>query len=276
MVKFTARCLPNTRRLRRRLYLFSILSIALNSHADLMAQGFIGIRLTPNFTSEPKVFNNSPANISTGTTPAIEAGIDYTRMLNKKWGLNAGVDFGGANWSYNLKAPLAAFEPAAPGEVNLSRFHEYLYNSISLNTVYKHPAKDGKIRLFAGPIFRFHHSQRAASSRRRVDNSSNYKYANDPDTGSESPAFLLIYPDEAQLLTILTAGIGYEHSINNKLDILLGLRSNWGLTSTSKSVMTLNMNNQLYKGSINTSSNFVGFDVAFRFKTFPKGTKGKF
>ena len=35
------------------------------------------------------------------------------------------------------------------------------------------------------------------------------------------------------------------------------------------------MNNQLYKGSINTSSNYVGFDVAFRFKIASKGFKSK-
>ncbi len=241
----------------------------------LKAQGFIGIRLTPNFIAEPTVFNNSPANISTGTSTAIEAGIDFTYMLNRKWGLSAGADFGGGNWSYNLKAPLAAFKPGASGDVNMSRFHNYLYNSASLNSIYKIPAKSSDIRIFAGPTFRFHHTQRVGSTRSRDNNNANYQYANDPAAESGTDDFLLVYPDNSQLITIMSAGVGYEHSVNNKLNILLGLRTNWGITSMSKSVMSISMNNQLYNGSINTSSNFVGFDLAFRFKTGSNVSKGK-
>lgn len=83
---------------RKRLFLLSLFSLALYPHDQIIAQGYIGIRVTPNFTAEPKVLNNSPANISTGTTTAIEAGIDYTYMLNRKWGLSTGTDFGGGNW----------------------------------------------------------------------------------------------------------------------------------------------------------------------------------
>lgn len=155
----------------------------------------------------------------------------------------------------------------------MSRFHNYLYNSATLNAVYKIPAKSSDIRIFAGPTFRFHHTQRIGSTRRRDNNNSDYQYANDPGAGSETDDFLLVYPDNARLLTIMSAGIGYEHSVNNKLNILLGLRTNWGITSMKESVMTINMNNQLYNGSINTSSNYVGFDVAFRFRTVSKNSK---
>lgn len=265
---------PFVRGLRRHLYLLSLLCLAIYPHNYLIAQSYIGIRVTPNFTADPKVLNNSPANISTGTTTAIEAGIDYTYMLNRKWGFSGGTDFGGGNWSYNLKAPLAAFQPGGSGEVNMSRFHTYLYNSGTLNAVCKIPGKNSDIRLFAGPTFRFHHSQRVGSSRRSDDNN-NSQYANDPGTGSGTPDFLLVYPDNGRLLTILSAGIGYEHTVNNNLDVLLGLRANWGLTSMAKSVMTIKMNNQFYRGSINTSSNYVGFDVALRLKTALKGSKRK-
>jgi len=236
-----------------------------------MAQGYIGVRVTPNFTAEPKVLNNSPANISTGTTTAIEAGLDYTYMLNQKWALSAGTDFGGGNWSYNFKAPLAAFDPSRSGEVNMSRFHTYLYNSGTLNAVYKIPGKSSNIRLFAGPTFRFHHSQRVGSSRKRDGNNKDNQNANDSGTDSGTPDFLLVYPNNGRLFTILSAGIGCDYAVNNNLDVLLGLRTNWGLISTTKSVMTINMNNQVYRGSINTSSNYIGFDVAFRFKTATKG-----
>lgn len=266
---------PLIRKIKRDLYFFFIFILAFFPHDYLNAQGFIGFRLTPNFSAEPKVLNSSPANISTGTSTAIEAGIDYTYMLNMKWGLSAGADFGGGNWSYNLKAPLAAFDPNGSGEVNMSRFHNYLYNSATLNAVYKIPAKSSDIRLFAGPTFRLNHSQRVGSTRRGNNNNSNYQYANDPATESGTDDFLLVYPDNARLLTIMSAGIGYEHSVNNKLNILLGLRTNWGITTMKESVMTINMNNQQYKGSINTSSNYLGFDVAFRFKTGVKVSKGK-
>ncbi len=259
---------------KRPLCLLSLLSLALFPQDHLLAQGYIGIRVTPNFTAEPKVLNNSPASISTGTTTAIEAGIDYTYMLNRKWGLSAGTDFGGGNWSYNLKAPLGAFG-SGPGEVNMSRFHNYLYNSGTLNAVYKISALGNDLRIFAGPTFRFHHSQRVGSTRKRNNNNDyNYLYANSPASGSDStPDFLMVYPDNARLLTIMSAGVGYEHTVNQNLDVLLGLRTNWGITSMSKSVMTLNMNGQLYGGSINTSSNYIGFDVALRFKTSSKNSK---
>jgi hypothetical protein len=263
------------RGLRKHLCLLSVISLALYPRDYLFAQGYIGIRVTPNFTAEPKVLNNSPASISTGTTTAIEGGIDYTYMLNRKWGLSAGTDFGGGNWSYNLKAPLASFG-SGPGEVNMSRFHNYLYNSGTLNAVYKISALGNDIRIFAGPTFRFHHSQRVGSTRKRNNNNNyNYLYADAPSSGSgsDTPDFLLVYPDNARLLTIMSAGIGYEHTVNPNLDVLLGLRTNWGITSMSKSVMTLNMNGQLYRGSINTSSNYIGFDVALRFKAATKNSK---
>ncbi|MEJ7693309.1 hypothetical protein [Daejeonella sp.] len=240
---------------------------------DLLAQGYIGIRLTPNFTAEPKVLNNSPANISTGTTTAIEAGVDYTHMLNRKWGLSAGTDFGGGNWSYNLKAPLTAFKGGGSGEVNMSRFHNYLYNSGTLNTVYKVSALGNDIRIFAGPTFRLNHSQRVGTTRRR-DNTRNEMYADATAAGSDMPDFSVEYPDNSRLITIMSAGVGYEHTINNNLDVMLGLRTNWGITSV-KSKVTLNMNDKIYRGSINTSSNYIGFDIALRFRTFSDGSKGK-
>lgn len=239
-----------------------------------MAQGYIGIRLTPNFTAEPKVLNNSPASISTGTTTAIEAGLDYTYMLNRKWGLSAGTDFGGGNWSYNLRAPLSAFQPGQAGEVNVSRFHNYLYNSATFNAVFKISALGNDIRIFAGPTFRVNHSQRVATTRKR-DNTDNLMYADAPSSGSETPDFAIEYPNDARIFAIMSAGLGYEHSVNNKLDVLLGLRTNWGITSVMKSKVTINMNDKTYRGTINTSSNYVGFDVVLRLKTLPKHSKGK-
>ncbi|SKB73551.1 hypothetical protein [Daejeonella lutea] len=245
------------------------------SQNPVLAQGYIGIRITPNFTSEPKVLNNSPASISTGTTTAIEAGLDYTHMLNRKWGVSAGTDFGGGNWSYNLKAPLSAFQPGQAGEVNLSRFHNYLYNSATLNAVYKVSALGNVIRIFAGPTFRVNHSQRVGTTRKR-NNPDNLMYADAPAAGSETPDFAVEYPNDARIFTIMSAGVGYEHSVNNNLDVLLGVRTNWGITSVTKGTMTINMNDKLYRGSINTRSNYVGFDVALRFKTFSTSNKGKF
>ncbi len=241
---------------------------------ELLAQGYFGIRVTPNFTAQPKVLNNSPASISTGTTTAIETGLDYTYMLNRKWGFSAGTDFGGGNWSYNLKAPLAAFQPGGPGEVNMSRFHNYLYNSGTLNGVYKISALGNDIRVFAGPTLRFSHSQRVGTTRRR-HNPNNLMYAEAPATGSETPDLSVEYPDNARLITIMSAGVGYEHTVNSNLDVLLGVRTNWGITSMMKSKVTLNMNDKIYRSSINTSSNYIGFDFALRFRTFAKGTKGK-
>ncbi len=265
---------------RKQLCMAALLCLFLYPCGQLFAQSYVGIRITPNLNALPKVFNNSPANISTGTSTAIEAGIDYTIMLNKRWGLSAGTDFGGSNWSYNLKAPLTAFGiTSGPGEMNMSRFHNYLYNSGTFNAVYKIAAKASDIRLFAGPTFRVHHSQRVGSSRRNPDNNANNLYANDPNqgsgVGSGTPDFSVVYPHNSRLLTIISAGIGYERSVNEKLDVLLGVRTNIGLQTTAKSIMTINMNNQLYQGSINTSSNYIGFDVAFRFKTVAKGSKRK-
>ncbi len=240
-----------------------------------MAQGYLGFRLTPNFTAEPKVLNNSPANISTGTTTAIEAGIDYTKMLNRKWGLSVGTDFGGGNWSYNLKAPLNSFRGGGSGEVNMSRFHNYLYNSGTLNAVYKISALDNNIRVFAGPTFRLNHSQRVGSTRRRDNNNDNAMYAEAPSAGSDTPDFAIEYPARSRLIAIMSAGVGYEHAVNNNLDVLLGLRTNWGITSVMKSTMTLNMNDKIYRGSINNSPNYIGFDVALRFRTFPKSKNRK-
>lgn len=264
-------------RLRKQFYLLALLGFFSYPLGEAVAQTYIGIRITPTLNALPKVFNNSPANISTGTSTAIEAGLDYTLMLNRNWGLSAGTDFGGSNWSYNLKAPLASFGIASgPGEVNMSRFHNYLYNSGTLNAVYKIPAKASDIRLFAGPTFRIHHSQRVGSSRRNPGTNPYSMYANDPGTGnSDTPDFSVVYPDNGPLLAIMSAGIGYEHSVSQKLDVLLGVRTNIGLHSTAKSLMTINMDNQLYKSSINTSSNYVGFDLAFRFKTLAKGSKRK-
>lgn len=241
---------------------------------ESFAQGYIGIRLTPNFTAAPKVLNSSPASISTGTTTAIEAGIDYTQMLNRKWGIGAGADFGGGNWSYNLKAPLTAFQGGGSGEVNMSRFHNYLYNSGTLNVIYKVSALSNDIRIFAGPTFRLNHSQRVSTTR-RGDNNQHDLYADAPASGSGAPDFSVEYPRNFRLITIMSAGAGYEHTVNNNVGILLGVRTNWGITSVMKSKVTINMNDTIYRGSINTSSNYIGFDVALRYRTLPKGSKGK-
>ncbi len=251
---------------------FKILLLLLGVSSNLFGQGYIGIRITPNFTAQPKVFNNSPASISTGTTTAIEAGVDYTVMLNSKWGVSAGTDFGGGNWSYNLKAPLASFQPGQNGEVNLSRFHNFLYNSCTLNAIYKVSAPGNSIRVFGGPSFRFNHSQRIATTRKRND-PDNLIYADAPASGSGTPDFSVEYPTDGRLLTIMSAGIGYEHSVNNNIDVLLGVRTNWGITSMMKSKVTLNMNNKVYRGSINTSPNCIGFDVALRFSTLARPKK---
>lgn len=246
------------------------------SSDKVLAQGYFGIRLTPNFTAEPEVFNNSPASISTGTTTAIKAGLDYTYMLNRKWGFSAGTDFGGGNWSYKFKAPLAAFQPGQAGEVSISRFHDYLYNSGTLNAVYKASALGNEIRIFAGPTFRFNHSQRVGTTR-KGDNPDNLMYADAPATGSDTPDFSVEYPSYTRLVTIMSAGVGYEHAVNQNLDVLLGVRTNWGLTSVMKNKVTINMYDKLYRGSINTSSNYIGFDVALRFRPFTeKNTKGKY
>ena len=245
------------------LVLFSFFSSPIN---QLMAQGYFGIRATPNLTASPKVSNNSPATISTGTSTALEAGIDYTFMLNRKWGLSAGTDFGASNWSYNLQAPIAAFAAGAgSGMISKSQFHNYLYNSATFNTIYRIPAEGSHIRIFAGPTFRIRHSYRSASTRGGNGSRADASY-NDADGGT--PDLVVEYPSEKfQIVSLISAGIGYERHVSENLDVLLGIRTNWGLTTTTNSIMTLNMNNQLYRGLINTNSNYIGFDVAFRFKT---------
>ncbi len=236
-----------------------------------MAQEHLGFRLTPNLTAVPKVFNDSPAAISTGTTTALEAGIDYTRMFNGKWGLNLGTDFGTSNWSYNVKAPLSAFGDTATDEASFSKFHNYLYNSAAINAVYKINSIDGDIRLFAGPTFRFQHSQRAGNSRNGPNKNDMYS-----DVGSANSELLIEYPeDRFRLTTMVSAGVGYEHTVSENVAVLLGLRANVGLQNVTRGIISINMNNQLYRGTINTNSGYLGLDVAFRFKTGSNISKRK-
>jgi hypothetical protein len=55
------------------------------------------------------------------------------------------------------------------------------------------------------------------------------------DVSAGTPDILVAYPSGSfRLITILSAGIGYERNVSEKLDVLLGVRANRGLTTTTQ------------------------------------------
>ena len=97
------------------------------------AQTEIGIRATPNITSQPKVVNPSPAYIYGENTISFDGGLDYTRMFrNQNIGLRVSSGIGLVDHRLVFEAPLNAFgKMTGEGNVNVnSSSNNYFYNSL--------------------------------------------------------------------------------------------------------------------------------------------------
>lgn len=246
-----------------------IIGLFVCSTKQVSGQGYIGIRTSSLFMANPAVANPSPANIFASTNYAFETAIEYTHMINRKWGFAVGGDFGVVNWSSKFTAPIAAFGTRqGSGEINSTSNHSYLYNSAILLGVYKIYMKKSAINVTAGTSFRFHQTERTSTSYEAYNRMPAWNRF-DPNA---DPADLTIRSsyDNSPLKTNLSAALHYERAITEKFSAIFGLRTNVGFKNVEKAVMTIQMNDQTYYGSINSRPDYMGLDIAFRYRIYSK------
>ena len=234
------------------------------------AQQSIGFRFTPNIISQPKVVNPSPSKIFGERRLSFDAGIDYTHSIKKHWGLSLGIDVGIVDWNYFLQAPESAFgSKEGLGQfMDNSNSNNYFYNGVGLQPVYIFKWKNNKFRFSAGPIFRFYHNERDGETTMIAINRSIPWNPDDPNSGP-ADFVLELPPAGPQLRTNIITSIGVERRVSDRLNLILGIRKNWGIKPISDGNLVIQMYDKLYYGSFGTKANYLGLDLALRFNTKP-------
>lgn len=235
---------------------------------SVKAQHSIGFRFTPNMISQPKVINPSSAKIYGERRLAFDSGIDYTHMVSKTWGFNAGVDIGIVDWNYYLEVPKAGFgTKQGSGQIyDNSNSSNYFYNGIAFQPVYNFTLKSLNFRLSAGAGIRFYHRGRDGEVTMYAFNRSKLWDPKDPNAGP--PDLSIDMPAiSPQLHTDVNMAFGIERRVSDRLDLILGIRKNWGIKPISDGALMIQMYDQIYNGSFRTRSNYLGLDLQLRFAT---------
>ena len=263
---------------RRTVNLFSSsflwMTIALVLFTGTLAQAqTIGFRFTPNIISAPKVNNPSPGSVFGEKRVSFDAGIDYSHMLNKTWGISAGVDMGVVDWNYYLIAPLNAFGTGT-GEGMMetnSNSENYMYNAVSAQVLYSFRFGQNSFHAYAGPGVRYYHQEKEHSiAGAAINRGINYD-PYDPDAGP--PDLLIDIPPAGDRFHLnISIGLGIEKRLSNQSSMVFGIRKNWGLQPIGKGTLFIQMYDQFYNGSFSPRSNYWGIDLKFNY-SLEKGPK---
>ena len=232
------------------------------------AQSTVGFRFTPNMISNPKVENPSQARIYGERTFSFDAGIDYTHQLKKNWGISAGIDLGIVDWNHYFEAPVNAFgTKQGSGVISTnSNSQNYFYYGLSFQPIYRFKWHENIFRLSAGPNIRYYNRGRESDITTYTINRATPWNPNDPNAGP--PDFELnLPPISPQLHTDVSVSFGIERRVSDRMDLVLGVRKNWGIKPISDGTILVQMYDELYRGVFATRSNYIGLDLQLRYAT---------
>jgi len=232
------------------------------------AQNAVGFRFTPNMISNPKVENPSAARIYGERTFSFDAGLDYTHQLKKNWGISAGIDLGIVDWNHYFEAPRNAFgTKQGSGIISInSNSENYFYYGASFQPVYRFSWGENTLRLSAGPNVRAYNHGRESDITTYTINRATPWNPNDPNAGP--PDFQLSLPSVSpQLHTNISMSLGIERRVSDRMELVLGIRKNWGINPISDGTILVQMHDKLYYGGFATRSNYIGLDLQLRYAT---------
>jgi len=232
------------------------------------AQNTIGFRFTPNMISNPKVDNPSPARIYGERTLSFDSGIDYSHQLKKNWAISTGIDLGIVACNQYIDAPLNAFGTRqGSGNISISSMGEnYFYYGLSFQPVYRFKLNKNMFRLSAGPNIRFYHRGRESDISYYTANRAIPWNLNDPNAGPPDIEINLP-PISPQLHTNVSISLGIERRVSDQVDLVLGIRKNWGIKPIADGTLFVQMYDQTYRGGFATRSNYIGLDLQLRYAT---------
>ncbi len=233
-----------------------------------MAQNTIGFRFTPNMISNPKVDNPSPARIYGERTLSFDSGIDYSHPLRQNWSISTGIDLGVVDWNQYIEAPLNAFG-TRQGSGNIStnsNSENYFYYGLSLQPVYRFKWNQNMFRLSAGPNIRFYNRGRESDISYYTANRATPWNLNDPNAGPPDIEINLP-PISPQLHTDVSISLGIERRVSDQVDLVFGIRKNWGIKPIADGTLFVQMYDQTYHGGFATRSNYIGLDLQLRYST---------
>jgi hypothetical protein len=232
----------------------------------VIAQNTIGFRFTPNVIAVPYVENPSPGSVGGEKRLSFDAGIDFTHLFNKSWGVRAGIDIGVVDWNIKLTAPLNAFGiRTGNGLLNYSSNGEnFMYNAVSAELTYLFNIRRSKIHTYLGPGLRYYHQEKESSLYGAAFNRSS-RY--DPDDPNAGPPDLLvdIAPVGDRFHLNVSTGIGIEKRFTRQTNLIFGIRKNWGLNPLGTGTLLVQMYDQLYYGVFNPRSNYIGVDLKLNY-----------
>lgn len=232
------------------------------------AQNTVGFRFTPNMISNPKVENPSQARIYGTRTFSFDAGIDYTHQLKRNLGISAGIDLGIVDWNHYFEAPENAFGTKQGSRVisTNSNGQNYFYYGLQFQPIYRFKWHENTFRLSAGPNIRFYNNGRERYKTTYTINRVTPWNPNDPNAGP--PDFELnLPPISPQLHTDVSISFGIERRVSDRMDLVLGIRKNWGIKPISDGTILVQMYDELYRGVFATRSNYIGLDLQLRYAT---------
>lgn len=232
------------------------------------AQNTVGFRFTPNMISNPKVVDPSQARIYGERTFSFDAGLDYTHQLKKNWGISGGIDLGIVDWNHYFEAPANAFgTKKGTGIISTnSNGENYFYYGLSFQPVFRFSWGENKFRFSGGPNIRAYNNGKESDITTYTINRATPWDPNDPNAGP--PDFRLSLPPVSpQLHTNLSLSLGIERRVSDQMELVLGIRKNWGLKPISDGTLLIQMYDQIYNGRFATRSNYIGLDLQLRYAT---------
>lgn len=233
-----------------------------------IAQKTIGFRFTPNMISKPSIDNPSPARIYGERRVSFDAGIDYTHQLKNNWAFSGGIDLGVVDWNHYFEAPVNAFGTKQGSGIITTNLNSenYFYYGLSLQPVYLFKWNNNTLRISAGPNIRFYNNGRERDITNLTINRASPWNPNDPNAGP--PDFKIdLPPVSPQLHTDLSVSFGIERRVTDRMNLLFGLRKNWGLKPIADGKIFVQMYDQIHNGRFGTKSNYIGLDLQLRYAT---------
>ena len=239
-------------------------------------QSSIEFRITPNLSAKPEIVNPSPAKISSPTKMGFDLGATYTYMLNKKWGIGAGLALGSVVYGIDFVAPSTAFGTKQDkGDIWWSNYFDpYHYHALSARALRQFNLNERtSVRIVAEPSLRYY--SYSADNYDGFQTGFNRAVRFDPDVPSTLPADLLVeIPATGHRFDLnIASSIGIERSLGSGSSLVFGIRKSFGLKPIGAGILQVQMNDKMYKGTFNTRPGFIGLDLIYKY-SFSKNTEG--
>ena len=248
-----------------RLLAFIVLSIPFQM---AKGQGSLEFRFTPNISAKPEIVNPSPARISSPAKVAFDMGITYTRMLNRKWGIGAGVTLGSVVYGMDFLAPSTAFGTKQDkGDIFWSNYFDpYHYHGLAARALHQFVLNERtSVMILAEPSLRYY--SYSADNYDGFQTGFNRAVRFDPDVPSTLPADLLVdIPATGHRFDLnIASSVGIERRLSSGSSLVFGLRKSFGLKPIGAGILQVQMNDKLFTGKFNTRSDFFGVDLVYKY-----------